>query len=249
MQPLETVELPRAGLRLGRIDVPDLDVGRELFHWGRFEDEFADSLETWGAHWALAAGRKFVEFAGGAVEGFGYLRLYRTARNTDQVTARPVARVPLYQHRLYEEMGEVAVALDPSASYTMRALARRTGDGAAAFRLDLYLFDDTNPTEDPSSESIGTRTLDVNIPSDGSWHEVEVTVPESVFVAGDKHANMVMLYVALGVPSSGDTSFDIDKLSLIEWRPAQYMPEQYGMFDFLRNRNNVIVDALVSELR
>ncbi|MBK9072391.1 MAG: CapA family protein [Myxococcales bacterium] len=248
LNPGTTVALPRQGLRLARLLAANVDVGRELFHWGHFEDEFADALETWGAHWALTAGRKFVELNGEAVAGFGYLRLYRNSRSSAVVTARPVARVPLYQHRLYENSNDQAVPLDPDATYTMRAVARRSGSGEPAFRLDLYLFDDTNPTEDPTSEAIGQRTLEVDIPGDGEWHQVEVEVPPSTFVAGNKYANMVMLYVTLGVPDIGESRFDIDEMTLVEWRPADAMPALYGVYDYVRNRGGTKVEVDISEL-
>jgi poly-gamma-glutamate capsule biosynthesis protein CapA/YwtB (metallophosphatase superfamily) len=225
---------PRLGLPAGD---PALWVGRDLFGWGAFEDQLADELEDPGAHWVLEAPRKIVVVAADAARGVGYLRLERAASNVDPVSVRPVARVALPEHRWYAgAAGEPATPLDPPATYSIRARARLTGDGEPALRLDLYAFDDTNPTEDPSSLPIGELQVTLPLAADGRWHDVEIDVPADALEDGGVRANMVMMNLRLGVPATAEVStLDVDQLALVEWRRAADMPDRPGVYEYVRN--------------
>src|SRR5690606_36418848 len=99
-------------------------------------------------HWAFGKCPAFERAEwGGAASGHRYLVLGRTARNRSAAHIRPVARVPLIQHRLWAEVpkGIAPQPLDPSASYSVRLKARQYGSGQLRVRIDLYHFDDTNP--------------------------------------------------------------------------------------------------------
>jgi hypothetical protein len=150
---------------------------------------------------------------------------------------RPVARVPLPAHRLYEgAAGQAASPLDPTASYSIRGRVRLTGDGAAAARLDLYAFDDTNPTEDPTSVPIGALEITLPVEPDGRWHDVELDVPAEALVDGGERANMVMINLRLGVPATAEVStLDVDQLAVVEWRLASDMPDRPGVYEYVRN--------------
>jgi poly-gamma-glutamate capsule biosynthesis protein CapA/YwtB (metallophosphatase superfamily) len=225
---------PRLGLAPGDAD---LWVGRDLFGWGGFEDQLAESADDAGAHWVLEAPRKHVVIGNDAAAGVGYLRLERTAENVDPVSVRPVARVPLPAHRLHDGAdGQPATPLDPPATYSIRGRARLTGDGAASLRLDLYTFDDTDPTEDPTSLPIGELELTLPVASDGRWHDLEVDIPAEALVDGGERANMVMINLRLGVPATAELSnLDIDQLALVEWRLASDMPDRPGVYEYVRN--------------
>lgn len=225
---------PRLGLEPGD---PDLWIGRDLFGWGAFEDQLAESVDDAGAHWVLEAPRKYVAIAADAADGVGYLRLERSASSVDTVSVRPVARVALPEHRLYGGVaGGAATPLDPPATYSIRCRARLRGDGAPSLRLDLYAFDDTNPTEDPSSLPIGELLITLPLEPDGRWHDLLLDIPADALEDGGQRANMVMMNLRLGVPAAAELStLDLDQLAVVEWRPAADMPDRPGVYEYVRN--------------
>ena len=168
----------------------------------------------------------------------------RTTASETNVVIRPVARTPIVPHRIYraeideETQEESLVPADPAPGYTVRLKARRTGPGQPFVRLDLYLFDDTNPTEDPSSTVIGMAEIPLDVPNDGDWHDIEVPVVDSLLTANDLRANMIMFYVGLAPTSEANTVLDVDSVELIEWRAVNQMPDRFGSYDYVRNRSD-----------
>ena len=141
-------------------------------------------------------------------------------------------------HRLYDPGGRAGAhrARSRPARYGLRVRVRRTGDGPASVRLDFYHFDDTNPTEDPSSSSVGQYLAPIPAPADGAWHTVDIDVPASELEQDGVAANMVLLYVRLEVPTDAKVSdLDVDDLAFVEWRSAQGMPDRLGAYDLVRN--------------
>ena len=238
---------PRLGLLPGD---PDVWIGRDLFGWGAFEDQLAEGVDDAGAHWVLEAPRKHVVTGAGAAAGVGFLRLERADSNVDRVSVRPVARVALPAHRLYSgAAGAPATPLDPPATYSVRCRARLTGDGEPSLRLDLYAFDDTNPTEDPSSLAIGRVEVVLPLEPDGRWHDVELDLPADALEEGGERANMVMVNLRLGVPvTAASSTLDVDQLAVIEWRPAADMPDRAGVYEYVRNVGGARRDLVLSIL-
>lgn len=241
---------PRLGL-----SAPDGDilVGRDLFGWGRFEDEVADQEPSFTAHWALddTSSSKEVLVDGDTPEGVAYIRLSRYYTNEQTVIARPVARIPLWRHRLYRDVGDadgrVAEPIDPEPSYSLYFRGRRKGMGVPSIRLDLFQFDDTDPTEDPSSVLVDQFIQEIDLPNDDRWHTLHMDIPASVFETAQGTANMVLLYVLLEPPYKSKTTLDIDELRFLEWRNAADMPDRPGMYEFVRNvgTRDVVLDVPV----
>ncbi len=205
-------------------------VGRDLFGWGRFEDEMADEMVRGDTHWALDSCQKRV-VVGDAAEGRGFLRLRRNKRWS--VLTRAIARIPLAAHRAYEATSNTPI--DPPAQYSLRAMARLEGDTKAIARLDVYHFDDTDPTEDP--ESILLRSVEIVLPVEPGegWQAVEVILPASA-LAGVPVANMVLLYASVEPPrSTGEATLDLDDVVFVEWREAASMPAWFGVYDHVKN--------------
>lgn len=211
---------------------PDLEVGRDLLGWGHFEDEHADRVDAAGTHWNLDSGSETARFDLDAEDGVAYVRLSRTSSNKGVVLTRSLARTPLVEHRLFADRNGVAIPLDPPPRYTIRFRARITGGGTPAVRIDLFHFDDTDPTEDPDSVSLGRLELPIDIPHDGAWHAVELPF-DATAPAG--RANQVMPYVELSPPASGKSDLDVDAFEVIEWRRADQMPDRFGAYDYARN--------------
>ena len=100
----------------------DILVGRDMFGWGRFEPELA-GLPVGRTHWDVGTCDKDVVSNGGAT-GLGYLRLRREAGDTDILLARPIAQIPLFHHRFFDD---TETPVDPNPTYTLHFAARRTG--------------------------------------------------------------------------------------------------------------------------
>ena len=205
-------------------------VGRDLFGWGRFEDETADETADGGTHWALDSCQKRVVF-GDAASGQGSLRLRRNKRWS--VLTRAIARIPLPVHRVFEAASNVP--LDPAPTYSFRAMARLTGDSAVTARFDVYHFDDTDPTEDPESALLRSVEIRLPITQEGEWEAIALDLPQEAF-AGSPTANMVLLYLSVDPPrATGEATLDIDDLAFVEWREASRMPAWFAALDFVRN--------------
>jgi poly-gamma-glutamate capsule biosynthesis protein CapA/YwtB (metallophosphatase superfamily) len=232
----QIVAIGSNGLVDPRLADPDLEIGRELLQWGGFEDNHADNEDVAGAHWNADSMSEAPTFATDAFEGIAYLKLTRTSENKNTVLSRPVARVTLLDHRLYRDQGGVAIPLDPAPRFSFRMRARLTGSAVPGMRVDLYNFNDSDPTEDPTSVKIGRVTFPFDLPRDGEWHVVELPIaPEALIGEGGLRANQLMPYVQLDVPASGKSRLDVDALEIIEWRRADAMPDRFGVYDFIRN--------------
>jgi poly-gamma-glutamate capsule biosynthesis protein CapA/YwtB (metallophosphatase superfamily) len=208
-------------------------VGRSLFDWGRFEDDLADGEARASTHWAVDGDGKEVVLGPQAFQGQGYLRLRRQSGGTLPAFVRPVARIPLPEHRLYRVESGVGVAIDGDAQYTLRFAARLAGGGTPFVTLELGRFDDGNPGEDPQSAPVAEIALPIEIAADGQWHVIELNIPAEALTDGVRRANTVMPYLRLGPPERGEAYFDVDELTLIEWRPAAAVSERFGAWDFL----------------
>lgn len=207
-------------------------LGRDLLGWGRFEPELVGT-EGGGAHWKLGseAGACRADVAhGAAATGRGYLHLARVPGDSISPTVRPVSRVPIYRHRTHSDAG---APLDADPSFSVRAAIRRVGTARAFVKAVLYHFDDTNPTEDPESDVVGTVELELpEVPAGGfSTVDLPVDAPE---LGPSGRANMVLLYVGFD-HARGDVALDVDDLAFVEWRPASKGRGIFGHYDFVRN--------------
>ncbi|HWN70147.1 MAG TPA: CapA family protein [Haliangium sp.] len=220
----------------GLVRVPadaGLLVGRSLFEWGHFEDWLADGDVRADTHWAIEGEGKEVVLGPQAYQGQGYLRLRRRSGGSLASFVRPVARIPMPEHRLYRAEAGVGVAVDGSARYTLRFAARLAGGGSPFITLELGHFDDGNPGEDPASSPVAEIELPVEIAPDGQWHVSELNIPEEALTDGARRANTAMVYLRLGPPERGEAYFDVDELTLIEWRSAAAVSERFAAWDFL----------------
>lgn len=232
----QIARIEATGLVDPRLADPDLEIGRDLLSWGSFEDNHADDVDVAGAHWNADSMSEAPIFATDAFDGVAYLRLTRDVANKSTVLSRPVARVTLIDHRLHRDQGGVAIPLDPAPRFSFRMRARMTGTAQPGMRVDLYHFDDSDPTEDPQSTKIGRVTFPFDVPRDNAWHVVELPIaPEALVGDNGLRANQLMPYVGLEVPASGKSRLDVDALEIIEWRRADAMPDRLGVYDYIRN--------------
>lgn len=223
----------------------DVEIGRDMFRWGDHERDLTSEAAQ-SPHWAFGTCPAFERAEwGDAASGHRYLVLGRTSRSRSAAHIRPVARVPLIQHRLWADVpsGVAAQALDPDPSYSVRLKARQYGTGQLRIRIDLFHFDDTNPAEDPSSESLGQIERDIELPvaesDDRTWHDVAFDIDLSPTQAGGVTPNMVMINLLFS-PSrpARNAEVHVDDLQFMEWRDARGQPPRFGFFDAIRNRTS-----------
>lgn len=210
-------------------EMSEVLVGRELLGYGGFEPLFASDLADCSAQWVLDHHDEQTANAT-TPRGRGFLRLHRDDKNESSLTTRPVARIPLPTHRLYtERTDEPAQPADPEATYSLVMMARSRGIAKAALRLDFYHFDDTNPSEDPESVSLGRSELPlIGLTEAWSQIQVDVELPHGNGVT----PNMAMVYFILAPPLEGEADLEVDDLSFVEWRAAAQMPSIYGSFTY-----------------
>jgi poly-gamma-glutamate capsule biosynthesis protein CapA/YwtB (metallophosphatase superfamily) len=213
----------------------ELLVGRDVYGWGHFDDDLVDGFQGGAAQWVLDYKDKRLMRGDG---GERYLRLERTEKNKSRLLVRSVARIPLSSHRLYDYANGELSALDPTAVYDLRLRARVEGQARPSVRFDVYDFDDTNPTEDPSSVLLAQEEFPL-VPESGAWESgvwQSISVPfDPEELTGSQHANMVMIYLVLDVPEEGQAALDVDDVALIEWRDAAGMPDLFGAFTHVKN--------------
>lgn len=212
--------------------------GRDLYGYGSFEDDAADGVAAGGLHWnnADATDEKGVVVDADAWSGSRVLRLHRDDLNVERVRMRPVARVTFGDHRLWQDLGGgTIVPLDPLPSRSMRFRAAADGLVDASIVMDVYSFDDSNPTEDPESVFLRSVEVPFSVAGDGTWREVIVDFASTAFdPSGTDVANMALFYVALYPPASGDTTLRIDNLQFVEWREAALLPDGFFAVDAVR---------------
>ncbi|MDQ3577992.1 MAG: CapA family protein, partial [Actinomycetota bacterium] len=120
----------------------DVQIGRDLFGFGTFEDDSADGLVSDAMHWSVNSKREGAQ-PGQTPQGLRFMRL--ETRDGDSVQTRSIARIALPRHRVYKEKKGKAVPTDPKPSYSMTAMVRRATTAAPEMRFEVYHFDDSNP--------------------------------------------------------------------------------------------------------
>lgn len=224
-----------------------IELGRDLFGWGHFEDSLADGIAEGGTHWNLNSRNERV-LVGAAASGRRFLRLRRQAGSRSGISTRPVARVILPEHRLYTRGSDGrAQTADAVATYGLRTALRLSGAAPASIRVQLFHFDDSNPTEDPETTPIGDYVSPVSVPADGHWRIFEVAIPSEALFASGLRANAALVYFQLD-PGTADADLDIDDFSFIEWRRAAQNPDRYGDYRFIRNLGETSVELSVPTL-
>ncbi|MBI2923670.1 MAG: CapA family protein [Planctomycetes bacterium] len=219
-------------------------LGRDVFRWGHFEDEVSDGESKGGYHWHLPAAdaaHKRVEVAAGA-SGLRALHLTRTSSNTERTRARPVARVNIAEHRLYDDLGGgVTSPADGDATWSVRLRVRLTGDAPTTILLDVYHFDSSLPNEEADSTFLRTVELGYAIAGDGVWREVIVDIPATALEPlGGLSADQVMFYMALYPPTTGTSDLFVDNVQFLEWREAALLPDFFYAMDAVRSSGGAL---------
>ncbi|MEM9493749.1 MAG: hypothetical protein AAGC55_31675, partial [Myxococcota bacterium] len=251
VDPGQTVPIEFDGLIHGQAGGATLDIGRDLFGWGHFEDFLADGVAANDAQWSIPAGGEndpLVRIDASSGSGQGYIQLRRHDGLSGETFVRPVARIPMPEYRIYYNDSNNAIPAQGEASYSIRMRARLSGKGQAYLQLRLYNFDDTNPTEDPTTDEVGTIELPIPIDSNDEWQFTEIEVPTEALTSGDLRANVVLVYLRFTPPDEGESVLSFDDFAFIEWRSAEEMNDHFGAYDFFRNQWVNTIDIEVAGL-
>ena len=201
-------------------------VGRDMFGWGRFEPELAGQA-VGRTHWDIGTCDKDIVSNGGAT-GQGYLRLRREAGDSDVLLARPIARIPLFHHRFF---GDNDQPIDPDPTYSLHFAARRTGSAKMFARIELYHFDDTDPTEDPESDPLGSTDIPFTPGTSFGVQDLDLDIAD----LDSGNGNVVFVYFGLAAPDRGTAYLDVDDVAFVEWRTAVGNTQQLLRADFVKN--------------
>lgn len=239
--PRDVLVDPRLGLSVGT--APDVFVGRDLFGWGDFGDRLADGRITDGAQWVFdGTDERLVVLPDGQV----VLELERDGFDEQVVTSRPVARTPLFDHRLWDATGREPA--DPDPRYALRLRARSTGVGEPHLQVIVYDFDDTDPTRDPSTAVLGEHRMEIDVGR--RWKDVLLPIPPEWLVGeGDERANQLLTYVRLDPPRVGRATLQVADLQVLELRRADAMPAVPGAWDIVLNESGETLSLDVPVVR
>lgn len=211
-------------------------LGRDLLEWGRFEDSVADGESRGGTHWEVDGRDEAVRVADELPSGVRCLHLERTARNSHRVLSRLVARIPIPRHRLFRKEDGAAQPADGMPRYSARLWARLAGTGQPLLRLDVYHFDDSDPTRNPESDLLRSVEIPFELPGEGEWYEVVADIDSTAFSEADGlEANAVLLYVGLAPPKGGTSMLQLDDVQFLEWRTAMELPDAFYAVDAVRS--------------
>lgn len=199
-------------------------LGRDTYGWGDFEDATADGVSQGGLHWKPAdGGNAAVVAVEDGDTGHHVLEISSEPSYANHVVTRPVARVAVRDHRIYDEAG---FPQDGLARYSMHLKARMEGDTWPVVRVDTYYFYDADPTRDPESTLLRRVEVPLDVPADGEWHEIDIELPSHTFSPGPtgSTATAAMFYLGLAPPAMDRATVQFDDVAFVEWREASELP-------------------------
>ncbi|MDQ1255720.1 MAG: hypothetical protein QG656_314, partial [Candidatus Hydrogenedentes bacterium] len=233
----DPVRLDVDGLVWSPLDIEppwDVALGRSQFGWGGFENVDVDDESVEGSHWALEPSLDKGVVDNHAWRGRCSLRMHRKFTAAQELIARPVARIPLTQHRFWRD-GQTAA--DGLPLFSIHAAVQAAGDcDRGMFRLDYYYFNDTDPTVAPESALIRSVEYPIEAPADWRWHEVWIDIPPEDLAPDEQGRPIVsvLLYVVMKPSCFFDTTMWFDDVDLVAWRNAVDQPPLWGAWDWVR---------------
>ncbi|MCA8926374.1 MAG: CapA family protein [Planctomycetes bacterium] len=239
LQPAEVADLPGAALTRSRGPAGEslgLELGRDLYGWGHFEDLTADGIADGETHWILNQSTRRVEALAGAPDGFSVLRVRRLQTSTQNVAVTPVARAPLLRVRLYTESGGSYTPASDPARYSLRFKYRLSGLAPVRLSVKLYTFLDPDPFLLPDAKFLREDALAFTPIADDAWHEAVVEIPDATF-APDPEGNFPVFALPilnLDPASTPEALLFVDSFQFLEWHTADTLPDGFYGVDAVR---------------
>lgn len=231
-------DLPEGGLvRSSLLEEPipqGLWVGRGLIGMGTFENADTDAEVGDMPGWKFESGDASLS-SRGVAEGKTSLQLIRGPDNTGPVLVRTLGQVSMPAYRLYED----ALGATPStgaAAYSIRLTAWASGEtDRLKVRLDLYHVSDADPTEEPVNARL--REVEISVGTvEGQWRQTLVDIPASAMEPlNGMVPNAAIVNILLEPPERHTTIVRVDRLELVEWRPAALQAPGFSVVDLVRS--------------
>lgn len=211
------IAVPLAACTIVRSDLlgETVELGVDLFGWGRFNDDTADGNGHLPLHWAVPAeSGSWMRSAGRSLNPLDDSIELNTV--VDATTSmRLLARIDIADHRLFDVDGQPLDAV-PKLEVTMDV--KRIRGEAPSLRFVTFDFEDSDPTVSPETSRLREIEVPIDVAADGLWHSVVVALPGDLFGvdADGKKANTATLIV--DAPSAWHGRLAVDNVRVIEWR-------------------------------
>ncbi len=198
--------------------LPDgVEYGVDLFGWGAFDDVTADGERETPMHWAVNSRSQgeplLVEGRGGGPTDDA---LQIIAEANLGASARFVSRVPIEQHRWFDEAGE---PIDGEPVRELEFDIRRSLGADPIVTVSVFNVADEDPTSDPESTMLREVTVPIVI-RPNSWERVRIPLAAEQFGpdAEGRTADAAMV-VFRAQPDILQTVL-LDNVRVMEWRSA-----------------------------
>lgn len=198
--------------------LPDgVEYGVDLFGWGAFDDTTADGEREAPMHWAVNSRSEgeplLVEGRSGAPTDDA---LQIIAEANLGASARFVSRVPIEQHRWFDE--ERTPVDGPPVRELEFDIRRSLGDDPIV-TIGVFNVADEDPTSDPESTMIREVTVPVVV-RPNTWERVRIPISADQFLPdSDGRAADAAMVVVRAQPDILQTVV-LDNVRFMEWRSA-----------------------------
>jgi poly-gamma-glutamate capsule biosynthesis protein CapA/YwtB (metallophosphatase superfamily) len=194
-----------------------VEVGIDLFDWGRFDNDTADGQRNQPLHWKAGSDDESWAISRGATNSpyDDALEIFTSANQ--KVTVAIAARIDLDAHRVFDPDGR---PLDAPATYELLLDVKRKRGEAPIARLVSFWFDDTNPTSNPKTARLNEVRLTIDVPADEKWHSVSLPIPTELTAATEVGLVPNTATLLIDAPPALQATLAIDNVQIIEWRGA-----------------------------
>jgi poly-gamma-glutamate capsule biosynthesis protein CapA/YwtB (metallophosphatase superfamily) len=190
--------------------------GVDLFGHGAFDDGTADGERGAPAQWVVDSRSEgeplLVAGPSGAVTDDA---LQIIAEANLGATARFVSRVPIEQHRWFDDAGE---PIDAPPTRTLEFDISRTLGADPSVDIDVYHVADEDPTSDPESSLLRELTVPVRIDA-GDWVHQTIPLDADLFLPVDGLSADAAMVLFRAEPDILQT-VRLDNVRVMEWRDA-----------------------------
>jgi len=193
-------------------------LGVNRFPYGTFDDAASDGRGA--LFWELGTRARVTDLGR---DGDQALQLRLLPGRTTLV--RTAGRIPLFDPLVTAADGGTAW---PRGAFELRLRLQTASAQSLSVRLDFYRLDDSDPTIDPVSEKLGSRSFVIADGTGSDWRDVRLRFRPPA------RATHVLPYVLGTSRQPGDAM--IDDVELILWRAATGPVAPFVAADYVENR-------------
>jgi hypothetical protein len=219
--------------------IPDgVEYGVDLFGWGAFDDVTADGERDIPMHWVVNSRSDgeplLVEGRGGAPTDDA---LQIIAEANLGASARFVSRVPIEQHRWFDEDGR---PIDGAPTRELEFDIRRSLGADPIVDIGVFNVADEDPTSDPESTMLRELTLPIVIRAN-AWERVRIPIAADQFATDAEGRTVDAAMVVFRAQPDILQTVWLDNVRVMEWRPAPTVDDVWVEADALRSDRDRVV--------